>query len=158
MPQKKKPKPAAPLPTKASFFQAKREYCEAVTVKAEPVASVAQRQRLLYDKETGLPFAEVIDNAAVCLHTGQELFRFKDREQRMDEPLFASRFDFTPPGGKKHPNERSVDVRAMVDARILSDEDVRTQRAFSDEELSEMTRKLGEYQAEREAMCVFRME
>jgi len=35
---------------------------------------------------------------------------------------------------------------------------VRTQRAFSDEELSEMTRKLGEYQAEREAMCVFRME
>ena len=157
MPQKKKPKPAAPLPTKASFFQPKREYCETVTVKVEPTVP-APRQRLLYDKETGMPFAEVIDNAAVCLHTGQELFRFKEREQRAEEPLFAAGFDFTPPGGRKHPNERSVDVRAMVDAGILSDEDVRTHRAFSDEELSEMTRRLDEYQSEREAMCVFRMQ
>ena len=155
MPQKKKPKPAAPLPTKASFFQPKREYCETVTVKVEPTVP-APRQRLLYDKETGMPFAEVIDNAAVCLHTGQELFRFK--EQRAEEPFFATGFNFTPPGGKKHPNERSVDVCAMVGAGILSNEDVRTHRAFSEEELSDMTQRLGEYQAEREAMCVFRME
>jgi len=154
MPQKKK-KPSAPiaLPTKSSFFEAKREYREITAAKTAPVAQ--PRQRLLYDKETGMPYAEVIDNAAVCLDTGQELFRFKERG---DQQTVVNGFDFTPPSGKKHPYERSVDVRALVAAGILSNEDVARRRGFSDDELSQMMQRLSEYHAEREAICAFRME
>ncbi len=159
MPQKKKKPSAAPLTvaTKASFFDTKREYSE-VTKTALPVAPPLLRQRLLYDKETGMPYAEIINNAAMCLNTGEELFRFKDRIADAQPAAFESRFDFTPPGGKKHPFERTVDVSALVEAGILSNADVASHRAFSDEELEEMTQKLSEYQTERETLSSFRME
>ena len=165
MPQKKK-KPSAPpppLPTKASFFLPKREYSDDKPAVAEsaPVAVRPRFQRLLYDRETGMPYAEVINNVAMCLFSGEELFRFqsavKDDEDHHTQ-AFSNGFDFTPPKGKRHPDDRSVDVKGLVDAGIMSNDDVALRKAFSDEELSSMMKRLEEYHAEREAMCAFRME
>jgi hypothetical protein len=47
------------------------------------------------------------------------------------------RFDFTPPGGKRHPGERFVDVLGLVNAGLISEADIGRQRAFTDEELRE---------------------
>jgi hypothetical protein len=46
-------------------------------------------------------------------------------------------FDFTPPGGKRHPGERFVDVLGLVNAGLISEADIGRQRAFTDEELRE---------------------
>ena len=162
MPKKKPPPAPLTLPTKASFFSPKREFSDVPKAEvAAPPAIAPMRQRLLYDKETGLPSAEVINNAAVCLATGEELFRFKDRKEEGFndfQPAFAARFDFAPPGGKKHPGERSVDVLELVKAGILSNDDVASRKAFSEEQLQEMAQRLSEYQIERETLCSFRME
>ena len=45
--------------------------------------------------------------------------------------------DFTPPGGKRHPGERFVDVLGLVNAGLISEADIAKQRAFTDEELRE---------------------
>jgi hypothetical protein len=57
------------------------------------------------------------------------------RKDCVEWPL--RRFDFTPPGGKRHPGERFVDVLGLVNAGLISEADIAKQRAFTDEELRE---------------------
>ena len=55
------------------------------------------------------------------------------RKETQQEPLRP--FDFTPPSGKRHPGERFVDVQSLLNASLISEDDVARQHAFTDEEL-----------------------
>ena len=159
--QKKKTATTAPaqLPTKSSFFSRKREY-ESTLKKQEPSSSMSvfrmPKERLLYEQGTGLPYARVVGDSAVCLETDQEIFRFKsacdDDELLVDTSSYAKtaqrRFDFTPPAGKRHPNDPSVDVHALVQAGLMSQVDVASGRSYSAEELRDLMAKLERAQEE----------
>ena len=81
----------------------------------------------------------------MCLFTGQELFRFKKKENNDDDEFGCYRgFDFTPPTGRKHPDDRSVDVSGLVRAGLMSNEDIARRRPFSTEELKDLMAKLAE--------------
>ena len=148
---KKKKVDATPAqrPTKASFFKARREF-ESVSDSAAPPPLFAQRApfhrpRILYEQGTGMAYAQVVNNVAVCLETGDELFRFRDRvdeDEGYAVVVAAPRFDFTPPSGKRHPNDRSVDVLGLVNAGLMSNEDIASGRSFSSEELADLMARL----------------
>ena len=55
---------------------------------------------------------------------------------------FTRRMDISPPVGRSHPEDRTIDVLSLVRAGILTDEDVRTRRAFTREELEGMMARL----------------
>jgi len=113
---------------------------------------------LLYEQGTDLPYARVEGDVAYCLETGQELFRFRsggDEEDQYVPSVFGNQgFDFTPPNGNRHPDDPSVDVRGLVDAGLLSDEDVASRRGFTADELRDLMLRLEAYRSDREAMCV----
>jgi hypothetical protein len=74
-------------------------------------------------------YAEVVGDDAICLETGQVLFRFGGGEDDgaggyQGVAGFKRPFDFSPPMGKRHPDDKGVDVLNMVKAGILTDEDV----------------------------------
>ena len=159
MPAKKK-KTAAPtrIPTKESFFQPARQFQDVVA--AAPVKSFKppvvnpRPPRLLYNEGTGQAYAEVVGNAAICLDSGQELFRFKNGDD--DDECNGTQntmpklgFDFTAPVGTRHPNERSVDIAGLMEFGILSEQDVENRRGFTDEQLREMMEKLAAYRGGR---------
>jgi len=159
-PKKKTNASPAPIPTKASFFEIKREFEEPVAAvgpvprfkPVEEVRPVIQRApRLLYDKGTGMPYAEIVDNSAICLDSGVELFSFKNRDDDEDyednSVAFVSapkRLDFIPPEGKRHPDDRWVDVAGLVEFGLLSDADVSSRKGFTAEQLQEMMQLLAE--------------
>ena len=151
------------LPTKSSFFKSRREY-EALPKsdnssielrQQEASGALFTRSRLLYEAGTDLPYAKVMGDVAYCLETGNELFRFKRREEEDEAQgdFPGRRFDFTPPGGKRHPDDQSVDVLGLVNAGLMSNEDIANARAFSADELKELMAKLEEYRARCEAEC-----
>ena len=61
----------------------------------------------------------------------------------VERPL--RRFDFTPPGGVRHPSERHLNVLSLVNAGLMSEADIAKQRAFTDEELRERMEALASY-------------
>lgn len=56
-----------------------------------------KRRFFVYDKETGEPFAEWINNVAVSLETGEELFRSRRSMEEEDGACYERRFDFSVP-------------------------------------------------------------
>jgi hypothetical protein len=167
MPPKKAAPAAATVPTKASFFMTKRvmEANMHAKTQQDPKSlrdvkkdsssfgmSGVPKRRFLYDKETAEAYAEVVGDAAMCLETGVELFRFNRNKE--DDGCYGAvssqcapcvKFDFTPPVGKRHPDERFVDVMNLVKAGIISESDVAAQRAFSDAELRGFMVRLDAY-------------
>jgi hypothetical protein len=144
MPKKKTAAAPAQIPTKDSFFQSKRTMVECKKPEAPPPDAVkpafVRPRRYLFEEGTGVAYAEVLGDDAICLETGQVLFRFGGRND--DEAGgyqggagFKRRFDFSPPMGKRHPDDMGVDVLNMVKAGILTNEDVASQKAFTREEL-----------------------
>ena len=112
-------------------------------------------RRYLFEEGTGVAYAEVVGDDAICLETGQVLFRFGGRND--DEAGgyqggvgFKRRFDFSPPVGKRHPDDMGVDVLNMVKAGILTNEDVASQKAFTREELVRGMETLEAYSLEWE--------
>ena len=104
--------------------------------------------RLLYHEGMQEPYAELVGNTAVCLLTGMCLFTMGESDQGYSDHAsssFERRFDFTPPGGKRHPDDRFVDVHNLVKAGIISEADVASQRAFTDEELQAAMAELESY-------------
>ena len=95
----------APKPTAKPFFNSNR------FANHEPV------RRSVYDRTTGEAYAEWVGDAAVCIHTGQELFRSRrnrDADSSLefdfaDEegPAIAAPFDYSVPK-QRHPNDFSV--------------------------------------------------
>ena len=143
------PKKAAPdLPKVDSFFVPTRP----VAKKPPPVpqAEPPCKRRFVYDHNTGLARAEIIGNVGVCLETGMELFTLPARQSA---PMMGRRFDFTPPGGKRHPNDMWVDVQALVRHGIISDADIQSRRSFSREQLVGFMAQLEAELQEQEAMC-----
>ena len=150
----KKAAPAAMVPSKESFFMPKRVM---VPNKNNPVLKVESsypRQyvkppRLLYEQGTQEAYAELVGNTAVCLFTGMDLFTMGSGDSECFDQTpsssFERRFDFTPPGGKRHPDDRFVDVQNLVKAGIISEADVARQRAFTDEELKAAMAELESY-------------
>ncbi len=156
---KKKAVPVAPVLTKDSFFLSKRTVVEskkpAHPVEA-PASAPPKKRRFLFEQGTGMAYAEVLDNAAVCLETGQELFRFgggADAGGYQQCAGFQRRFDFSPPTGNRHPNDRIVDALNLVKAGILTEEDVASQKAFTSEELMCAMDRLENYRREFERKC-----
>ena len=174
----RKAAPAAMIPTKASFFMRKRDM-ETRTFEKKPntdnkgmhfggssarisqVADKTQKRRFLFDKETNDAYAEIMGDSAICLDTGMELFRFAGGEGNypgffeQDVPSrfeHTREFDFTPPDGKRHPGERFVDVTNLVKAGLLSEEDVASHKAFSDEELKGLMHELGDFFSDEESV------
>jgi hypothetical protein len=143
--------------TKASFFMSKRTMAKRlipeakVTTESKQVV-FAKPRRFLYEQGTDSAYAEIVGNTAVCLMTGMDMFQLGGgrEEYAQSSAPFQRRFDFTPPDGKRHPDERYVDVHGLVKAGIISDSDVASHRAFSDEELKEAMAKLEQYRAEME--------
>ena len=87
---------------------------------------------------------------AVCVDSGEELFRFGSRDDdnfTFQDTGFTKRFDFSPPSGKRHPGDKSVDVLALVKAGIMSETDVKNGRAFSEAELRGFMLQLEEFMA-----------
>lgn len=147
------PKKAAPvvkqIPTKQSFFEKKRVMQEVKSVdpvqdEKKPVPQGPKR-RFLYAQGTGVAYAEVVGDVAICMETGLEMFRFGSRDENdfnFESTGVQRRFNFAPPTGKRHPDDKFIDVLGLVKAGILSDFDVASGRAFSDAELHEFMSRL----------------
>jgi hypothetical protein len=75
------------------------------------------QRRFVYDKSTGEAYAEWIDGVAVCVNTGQELFR--SRTFRDDESTPAPSFDFSVPR-QLHPNDFSIGTEDVVASGFLT--------------------------------------
>lgn len=161
MPKKKAAPAPKQIPTKASFFLSKRTMVETKkpVLPTEPQSKAApvRQRRFLFDEGTQEAYAEIVGNAAICLETGDELFRFAEKdgvsEYQPSSSGFQRPFDFSPPTGKRHPNDRYVDVLNLVKAGILTDEDVASQKAFTDEELMCAMDRLENYRREMERKC-----
>ena len=90
------------------------------TVTPPPrVSQFVKQRRFLYDKDTGEPYAEWVDNVAVCVTTGEALFR--SRKEEFEETV-SQCCDFSVPK-QRHPNDFSVSTVDMVASGFLSLED-----------------------------------
>jgi hypothetical protein len=158
------PKKAAPAPkqifSKESFFQPKRTLQDIKKAPEDPKQEIikpvdVRPRRFLFEKDTGVAYAEVVDGTAVSLDTGEVLFRFggSAREEYPQQGGFIRQHDFSPPMGTRHPDDPFVDVLNLVKAGILTDAEVASQKAFSREELACFMKKLELYHMEMERMC-----
>ena len=83
----------------------------------------APQRRFVYDKGTGEADAEWIDGVAVCIHTGQELFRSRGFQQ--GDGLCGScapstgPFDYSVPK-QRHPNDFSISTDDIVASGFLT--------------------------------------
>jgi hypothetical protein len=98
MPTKKKklqPQPPPRKVVKTDFFvhQCHQQFENLVPViKSEDAGSTPssfpppreQRRFFIYNKETGEPYAEWINNVAICLETGEELFKSRSYYEDQD--------------------------------------------------------------------------
>jgi hypothetical protein len=88
-------------------------------------------RRFIRDRDTGEPYAEWIGESAVCLSTGQELFRSRrSRQTEEDEfaaafendddgPVQAARLDYSVPK-QRHPNDFSVSTEDMLASGFIT--------------------------------------
>ena len=56
-----------------------------------------------------------------------------DNEGESQPTPFVKRFDYSPPDGIRHPDDKTVDVAGLVLFGILSEEAVKERRAFTRE-------------------------
>ena len=85
------------------------------------------QRRFIYDKVTGEAYAEWINEAAVCIHTGQELFRSRRYEGGGDDdglgghagPDVEQRFDYSAPK-QRHPNDYSVFTEDIIASGFIT--------------------------------------
>jgi len=87
-------------------------------------AQFEPQRRYVYDKTTGEAYAEWINGVAVCIHTGQELFR--SRGYQRDEISFCAGeggkvepFDYSVPK-QRHPNDYSISTDDMIASGFLT--------------------------------------
>ena len=85
------------------------------------------QRRFVYDKMTGEPYAEWINEVAVCIHTGEELFRSR-RYHGSDDAFGESQpppfqpFDYSVPK-QRHPNDFSISTNDILASGFISVED-----------------------------------
>jgi hypothetical protein len=121
----------------------------AIPVKAENAAapgdsrffsrsSFQQQRHFVRDKVTGEPYAEWVNGVAVCIHTGQELFRSRrcyqeggnSTGQYGDDESFggaggcaaARPFDYSVPK-QRHPNDYSVSTDEILASGFITEDD-----------------------------------
>jgi hypothetical protein len=88
-------------------------------------------RRYIRDRETGEPYAEWIGESAVCLVTGQELFRSRRSRMNEDDEFAAAfeggeasggvqmRLDYSVPK-QRHPNDYSVSTEDMLASGFIT--------------------------------------
>ena len=146
-PKLKKPKPKpkpAPKPvqsagvgmmfSKDSFFIPKRgpDGGKVAIPKVEEVQpfgnnrfpSKFQPQRhFIYDKVTNEAYAEWVDGSAVCIHTGNVLFRSRRVEQddgfMQEDNGFAFKPDYSAPK-QQHPNDYSISTNEILASGFIT--------------------------------------
>lgn len=116
----------------------RQPYLENVTGQDKKTASVATE---VYDFQAPLPIP--VPSGMIDRSTPDDWAEWWQRfpngtgplphKETQQDPL--SLFDFTPPGGKRHPGEHFVDVNGLLNAGLIRKEDVMRQRAFTEEEL-----------------------
>ena len=152
MPDKKKAKKSQAVPvqsagpgmmfSKGSFFIPNRgPNGGKVSIPTPPVLPVSQygnngnrfqftpQRRFVYEQGTGIAYAEWIDGVAVCVHTGQELFRSRGA---VDESFACGSgggsmqpHDYSVPK-QRHPNDYSVSTDEMLASGFITLEDFKT--------------------------------
>jgi hypothetical protein len=150
MPDKKKAKksPAVPVQSagpgmmfsKDSFFIPNRgPNGGKVSIPVAPVVPVPQygsnnnrfqfppQKRFVYEQGTGIAYAEWIDGVAVCVHTGQELFRSRGFAAPLDESYGSESgvmqpHDYSVPK-QQHPNDFSISTDDMLASGFITLED-----------------------------------
>lgn len=112
--------------TKDSFFVPSRglnggKVAVPVPVDEQPMQyrPFVQQRRFLHDKETGEAYAEWVNNVAVCIHTGEELFRSRTCQE--DECGYNEQqpFDYSVPK-QQHPNDYSISTDDIVASGFLT--------------------------------------
>ena len=148
MPAKKKAKRTPPVPvqsagpgmmfSKGSFFIPNRgPNGGKVSIPLAPVLPVSQygnndnrfqftpQRRFVYEQGTGVAYAEWINGVAVCVHTGQELFRSRSFAADLDESAGSGVMqapDYSVPK-QLHPNDFSVSTDEMLASGFITLED-----------------------------------
>ena len=89
-------------------------------------------RRFVYDRDTGEAYAEWVGDVAVCIHTGQELFRSRrgrgaDNAAELsfeDEggPAPIAPFDYSVPK-QRHPNDFSVSTEDILASGFITLDD-----------------------------------
>jgi hypothetical protein len=132
--------PPPPPPPKGSFFKQGGSGKAISSAAAKPVANpfftrkqFAPRRNFLYDKFTDEPYAEWIENQAVCLETGEVLFESRSGTWDNARSSAAAKFDFSPPK-HKHPKDPSIASQDLIDAGVLTLDDFKNGRAGLTEE------------------------
>jgi hypothetical protein len=136
MPAKKKANVPPPRKVvKAHFFvhPARQEFEEIVPVgnieekNEKPSASFPQfekRRYFVYNKETGEPYAEWIDNVAVSLETGEELFRSsRSFGDSYEDTHYARRFNFSVPTFYRA-DDPTIYTETLVEWGIVTEKDI----------------------------------
>ena len=89
-------------------------------------------RRFVYDRSTGEAYAEWKGDVAVCIHTGQELFRSR-KSREVDSamefgfddgggPALAAPFDYSVPK-QRHPNDFSVSTEDILASGFITLDD-----------------------------------
>ena len=127
----KKAVPSGPVQPKQHFFTPRSQVPPAVEqVVVKPVVVVPPpkprfepRPRLLFNADTDVAYAEIIDGVAICLETGQEMFEVHGRQEEEVAVVHQSRrLDFSPPTAR-YPGE--LVSQDLIDAGVLTENDFR---------------------------------
>ena len=131
--KKKKPQPQLPprKVVKTDFFvHPCHQQFEALVpvVKSEDLDSTPsfpapreQRRFFIYNKETGEPYAEWINNVAICLETGEELF--KSRSYYEDQGNQQRYMDYSVPTYYRD-DDHTIYTADLIAAGIITDQDL----------------------------------
>ncbi len=140
-PKKAAPAPAIPPPKNTFFKPGFRE--PAKLVLPPPVItsrqSFAPRRSFLYNKQTGEPYAEWIENQAVCLETGEVLFESSGEYYQGGRKAVNhdAKFDFAPPTSR-HPKDPTIVTQDVIDAGVLTLDDFKAGKSAMSVEMCEV--------------------
>jgi len=91
-----------------------------------PFSQYVPARRFIYNKDTGEAYAEWINDVAICIHTGQELFRSRRNQQPQDGGNEfgdggggAQPFDYSVPK-QCHPNDYSISTVDMLASGFIT--------------------------------------
>jgi hypothetical protein len=135
MPKKKSVGPPPRKIMKTHFFKhpAQQQFEETVQNvqgtsenAAETFPQREKRRFFVYDKETGEPFAEWINNVAISLETGEELFRSRrstEEQYVFEDGRPSGFFDFSVPTFYRA-DDPAIYTEDLIQCGILSEQDI----------------------------------
>ena len=91
-----------------------------------PTFGFQPQRHFVRDKDTGDAYAEWIDGEAVCIHTGEVLFRSRRTEDEFafarDDSVMAFKPDYSVPK-QRHPNDYSYSTNEILESGFITIDD-----------------------------------